>query len=73
MFDPNQLTAEEHKELARLLRKANEFTKEEEEEFVHFFMGLIPILVDAYSDLEAKGLCPEEFKGMSKFRKLFKT
>jgi len=64
MPDLNKLTAEERKELARLMKKATqknevEITEEytpEEEEVIQFFMDLIPILQEAAIDLEKKGL-----------------
>lgn len=60
----NKLTAEEQKELARLMKKAtqknevetNEEYTPEEEEVIQFFMDLIPILQEAAIDLEKKGL-----------------
>lgn len=64
MPDLNKLTAEERKELARLMKKAtqknevetNEKYTPEEEEVIQFFMDLIPILQEAAIDLEKKGL-----------------
>ena len=71
-FD-GKLTEEEKDQFVYLINKAHKPNKEQEREFVDFFKGLIPILVEAYSDLELKGQCPDECKGMLKYRHLFKT
>lgn len=82
-FD-GKLTEEEKEQFVYLMNKAHKPTEEQElemkkqkheqeREFVDFFKGLIPILVEAYSDLELRGQCPDECKGMLKHRDLFKT
>lgn len=71
-FD-GKLTLEEQNQLINLMNKAITPNAKQKEEFVEFFKGLIPILIDASIDLESKGLCPEDCKGMAKYRRLFKT
>lgn len=68
-----KLTPEEQKQLIHLMDKATKPNEEQKREFVEFFKGLIPILIEASIDLESKGLCPEECKGMVKYRNMFKT
>jgi hypothetical protein len=68
-----KLTPDEKKQLISLMNKATKPTKEQEREFVEFFKGLIPILIEVYTDLDSKGLCPEELKTLSKYKRQLKT